>query len=142
MPHEGAVIELSHLVERRANLGVDRGRVCVRAEAQTRVSERESLHRAPMPRRELQRRRDRVLVGGDDAASPSDALDLRRSQLGDGAAVISLGSRLLTDTGGVEGNDRRPLLELRAYPPLQLAEARTFGNGVVLLRYRRPDAQG
>jgi hypothetical protein len=25
---------------------------------------------------------------------------------------------------------------------LQLAEARTFGNGVVLLRYQRPDAQG
>src|SRR5439155_3910381 len=72
----------------------------------------------------LPRRRDRVLVGGDDAASPSDALDLRRSQLGDGAAVISLGSGLLTDTGGVEGNDRRPLLELRTYPPLQLAEAR------------------
>jgi hypothetical protein len=25
---------------------------------------------------------------------------------------------------------------------LRLAETRTFGNGVVLLRYQRPDAQG
>ena len=36
----------------------------------------------------------------------------------------------------------KPLFQADAKINLQLAETRTFGNGVVLLRYQRPDAQG
>ena len=39
-----------------------------------------------------------------------------------------------------QGKPLFPALDARIN--LQLAEARTFGNGVVLLRYQRPDAQG
>ena len=124
VPHERAVIEFGYLAERRPNLSVDRGWVCVGTEAQTGVPERKPLDRIPMretrtsPPRRSRTRRQRPRSSAIQGARPPRPPGRPRPRLS-----YARGG-LVAHAGGIEHRDLGPFLELWPYHPLQLAIAR------------------